>query len=336
MRVRVGREEIPEREALCARARALGLVALALLALSATTVYAGESDLKEGLRRELHWRINEDRAARDLPPLILDQASSDMAAEYCRQQIRNRTTGHYSVDGLAPYARYSIAGENGALRENLAAWSSDTPFTAEMLPEMIRRSHEEMLGEEPPDDGHRQAILDPHATHVGIGLAWKDGEFRLAEIFVRRLVDWSRALPRTARVADHPWGAGRIRDGLEVDSIVVHYEPTPRQLSVEEANRRSSYSLPKKRSEYRPVPHLRSPEARAIDGGPISRKRTGDFSIFHDGSFSFDVDFDRGDGIYTVVIWLIDKENSERVAASNVSIRVGSAVAGGFPVAGGR
>ena len=50
---------------------------------------------------------------------------------------------------------------------------------------MTRQSQHAMMIEKPPHDGHRRTILDPHATHVGIGLAWEKGEFRIAQEFVR-------------------------------------------------------------------------------------------------------------------------------------------------------
>ena len=44
-----------------------------------------------------------------------------------------------------------------------------------------------MMAEKPPDDGHRQAILDPLWTHVGIGVALEGGEFRMTEEFTRHV-----------------------------------------------------------------------------------------------------------------------------------------------------
>ena len=35
-----------------------------------------------------------------------------------------------------------------------------------------------------------RTILDPYATHVGIGVAWEGGEFRITQEFIRRYVDW--------------------------------------------------------------------------------------------------------------------------------------------------
>jgi len=313
------------------------LLALLILACTTLPLVAGETlGLKERLRLELLATINDDRAANHLAPLILDPRSSRMADEYGRRQILDGTTGHFSLDGQPPYLRYSSSGENDALLENTAAWSSDSPFTESMLPELIRRSHEEMIGETPPNDGHRQAILDPWATHAGIGLAWEQGEFRLVEIFLRRHIDWTQVLPRRSRASDHPWGAGKVRDGFRIDTISVHYEPQPHPMSVDEVNRKESYSLPKTQHEYRPSPHLRTPAARTIDGTTISRRRNGDFAVFHDGSFSFDVDFDRGDGVYTVVVWITNEESNERIAASNVSIRVGAISGVDHPIAGSR
>ena len=148
--------------------------------------------------------INRDRALYNLPPVELDVDASAIGDEYCRTQIRNRTTGHFTIDGIAPYMRYSLAGGNDGVSENAAAWSATYTFSDRALYEMARRSQDAMMAEAPPNDGHKRTILDPHATHVGIGLAWERGEFRLVHEFVRRYVDWTPpAAARRAR-SDEP------------------------------------------------------------------------------------------------------------------------------------
>ena len=46
--------------------------------------------------------------------------------------------------------------------------------------------HENMLREKPPSDGHRRTILDPEATHVGVGWAAENGRFQMAQEFLVR------------------------------------------------------------------------------------------------------------------------------------------------------
>ena len=283
-------------------------------------------ETKATLQLEMLRLINKDRHAYGLPPVQLDPQASATAESYCRQQIRNRTTGHFTLDGLAPYMRYSFAGGNDGVSENAAAWSANYAFSDLAIYEMLRRSQDAMMAEMAPHDGHRRTILDPHATHVGIGLAWEKGEFRLAQHFIRRYVDWNRPLPRAAALHEPVVATGRPLNGYRIEAITVHHEPIPQSISAQVASAIRSYSLPAKRREY--LPRLRKYFHRGNNGTihQVSEEyadgRRGDFRVAEDGSFSFAVPFTEGPGIYTVVTWVARPGAKRPISASNISIRV--------------
>jgi hypothetical protein len=317
------------------RLRTLVAILIAILAVSGPLAQ-GEmpfDQTKVTLQYEVLRLINRDRAKHKLPAVELDLQASSIAEAYCRTQIRNGTTGHFTTDGHAPYMRYSFAGGNDGVSENAAAWSASYNFSDRALYEMVRRSQEAMMGEVPPHDGHRRTILDPYATHVGIGLAWEKGEFRLAQEFVRRYIDWSRPLPRTATLDEQISASGRPLPGARVDAITVHYEPVPTTLAPNVANLISSYSLPHKRRDY--LPRLKTRYEKRDDGTLriVSRQytdgRRGDFYVGEDGSFSFNVPFTDGAGIYTVVVWVRRNGDKTPIAASNISVRVDRRAASG-------
>jgi hypothetical protein len=289
-------------------------------------VHADVAETRATLRDRMVRLINRDRVAYGLKPVQLDMQASLVGDAYCERQIRNHTTGHYTTDGLAPYMRYSFAGGNDGVSENAAAWSADYAFTDRALYEMLGRSQDAMMGELPPRDGHKRTILDPNATHVGIGLAWEKGEFRLVQEFVRRYVDWTRPLPRSARNTETVALAGRVKPGMRIEAITVHHEPLPETLAAHVASAIDSYSLPDARKEY--LPRLRTDVTRASDGSLVVSRRTyengtrGDFHAGSDGSFSFDITFTEGAGIYTVVVWVSRGEGQKAIGASNISIRV--------------
>ena len=288
-------------------------ISIAVL-LFATPLAHSDIDTTRATLREYVLRlINRDRALYNLPPVALDPQASAIGDTYCRTQIENGTTGHYTTDGVAPYARYSLAGGNDAVSENAAAWSATYDFSDRALYEMARRSQDAMMAEMPPNDGHKRTMLDPHATHVGIGMAWEGGEFRLVQEFVRRYIDWTRELPRAARADQTVMFGGTPVQGVAVEGITVHHEPLPVPIAATTASAISTYSLPEKRREY--APRFRT------QGISLARRR-GDFSLRDDGSFSFVVPFSDGPGLYTVVVWV--RKDGQRTAfpASNVSIRV--------------
>ena len=307
----------------------LASVAVAWATFLGTPLAQGEGPLDEThltLRQELLSMINRDRRAHGLATVELDAYASSIADDYCRAQIRNGTTGHFTVDGRPPYMRYSFAGGNDGVSENAAAWSADYKLSARSLFEMMRESEATMLAEKAPHDGHRQTLLDPFATHVGIGLAWQDGEFRLTQEFIRRYVEWLRPVSRHAREGERLLLSGRTIPGFRIDAISVHREPLPQSISPITANAINSYSLPDERRDY--LPRLKTVYRRALDGAvevlheEYTDGRKGDFQIDERGSFAFALPFPDGPGVYTIVVWVSRDGHRDSIAASNISVRV--------------
>ena len=308
--------------------RNLVLAFIALVFVSAPLAQ-GEGPADEAritLRQEMVRMINTDRQNHGLAPVVLDIEASAIADAYCRNQIANGTTGHFTTDGYAPYMRYSFAGGNDGVSENAAAWSANYRFSDRAVYQMARRSEDAMMSEAAPHDGHRRTILDPYATHVGIGLAWEKGEFRMTQEFIRRYVSWSRPLPRSASSDEPVTGSAHPADGYRVEAISVHHEPIPETMPARLASAITSYSLPQKRRDYLPrLPAF----ANRRDDGTIHFVREeytdgshGDFKVASDGGFTFDVPLRDGPGVYTVVVWVAKKNNHAAIPASNISIRV--------------
>lgn len=318
------------------------VLSLAVLLTVAAPLAQGEGSREETrttLRHEMLRLINRDRGLHGLPPVQLDVELSAVSDMYCQRQIANGTTGHFTTDGLAPYMRFSFAGVNDGISENAAAWSASYRFSDRSIHEMARRSQRAMMNERPPHDGHRRAILDPHATHVGIGLAWERGEFRMVQEFARRYVTWTRPLPRAATLHEAVSGGGKPRDGYRVETISVHHERFPESMPAHVANALTSYRLPQSRRDY--LPRLKS-YLRHHQGTfqfvteEYSDGSRGDFNVGKDGAFNFTVPFRDGEGIYTVVVWVTKKGDRTPIPASNISIRVDKPVYSAAGVASAR
>jgi uncharacterized protein YkwD len=302
------------------------LIAVAVMLLASPVAHSDVEATRTTLRNHILKLINRDRQLYSLPPVELDLAVSAMGDEYCRTQIATGTNGHFTTDGMPPYMRYSLAGGNDGISENAAAWSATYAFSDRALYEMARRSQDAMMAEMPPADGHKKTILDPHATHVGIGLAWERGEFRLVQEFIRRHVSWTKPLPRSAQLGETVVASGQGLNGATIEAISVHYEKPPVKMPARVANALESYGLPARRKDY--LPRLRQDYKRSANGTiEIVRREyegghRGDFFVGKDNEFSFNVPFTDGPGVYTVVVWVRRGGTSVPVAASNVSIRV--------------
>lgn len=301
-------------------------LSFAIMLLASPLAHSDIDETRTTLRAHVLKLINRDRQIYNLPPVELDLAASTIGDEYCRRQIATNTNGHFSTDGLPPYMRYSFAGGDDGVTENAAAWSATYGFNDRALYEMARRSQDAMMSEAPPNDGHKRAILDPHATHVGIGLAWERGEFRLVQEFIRRYVAWTKPLPRHAGINDVVIASGRTLDGAEIEAISVHHEKYPETMPAHVANALESYSLPRNRKDF--LPRLRQDYTRHPNGTIEMVRREysdgsrGDFYVGKQGEFSFQIPFSDGPGVYTIVVWIRRGGTSAPVSASNVSIHV--------------
>lgn len=296
--------------------RILLLILLALPSVAAAELTS--SRLKDALRAHALNLVNEERRAAGLHPLALDSYTSILADEYSSRQVNDLTAGHYSLDGTAPYMRYPWRGTRDMIRENVGSWSANYSFAPAVITDMIGRSHRTMMSETPPDDGHRRAILDPWATHMGFGIAWSRGELRFTQLFVRRWIDWTESLPAAHASGADAVVAGRPFPGASVAAVSVHWEPLPRPLTRSAIGRRTDYSLPENRVELLPAAAVGRPgglaaAARSLVAAPLT--------ISDDGSFRARITFDRGPGVYTVVTW-VRRAQEQPFAAGLTSTRV--------------
>ena len=168
-------------------------------------------------------RINKDRADANLPPVAWDPAAALVAKAYTTAQVAEGTSGHFLTDGMAPYARTGFAGIFGMGSENAVAWHTTGKSFSDSAKELALSGHEDMMRETPPNDGHRRTILDPEATHVGVGYALHGGSFRMAEEFLaRRLAELT-----IQKEGDALSVRGRTQAGRTLSFVTIAQEPRP-------------------------------------------------------------------------------------------------------------
>ena len=185
-------------------------------------------------------RINADRAEAGLPPVAWDEAASRLADAYCEAQVAEGTRRHSLTDGVPPYARTSFAGISGMGSENSVAWITTAPAFEDSALALALAGHADMMRETPPNDGHRKAILDPEATHVGVGWSMKGGSFRMAQEFLNRKLaalalgsDGGTLLVR-----------GKPVPGYSLQFVTIAWEREPEKLSKDEIRSRTFYTYP--------------------------------------------------------------------------------------------
>lgn len=186
-------------------------------------------------------RINEDRARLGQPAVLWDEGASRAGDAFCAAQIQEKTRGHYLTDGIPPYARMSFAGVFALHAQNSVSWITSATRFEESTVDLALSGEEQMMAEKSPNDGHRVTILDPEATHVGVGYSVSGGRFQMSEEFLTRRfsrMTLAEEGPGTVSIS------GTTMKGLRVRFVTIAREPPPKTLTREQASARSSYSYP--------------------------------------------------------------------------------------------
>ena len=198
-------------------------------------------------------RINADRAAAGVSQLEWDAVAERAGDAFCLDAARSGVMGHWDLAGRAPYDRLADAGGVDFSAENFSG-TSRTGFSvhASELVGLVLEAHGRMMAEKPPGDGHRKAILDPVWTHVGIGVAFEGGEFRMTEEFTRHAAVWVEAPAGRVRAGRSVTVSVQLPKGWSLAAVEIAYERFPRALSATEISRRGSYGFPPASQTLRP------------------------------------------------------------------------------------
>ena len=208
--------------------------------LPVTETVPAPSAPKDPVKLGVLERINFDRAAAGLSPVAWDEAASKVADTYCAAQVAEGTRGHFLTDGVPPYARTAFAGISGMGSENSVAWLTTAPVFGDSALTLALAGHADMMRETPPNDGHRKTILDPEATHVGVGWSMKGGSFRMAEEFLTRKL----AVLNLASDGGTLLVSGRPLAGYALQFVTIAWEAEPEKLSRDEVRSRTQYVYP--------------------------------------------------------------------------------------------
>jgi len=188
-------------------------------------------------------RINKSRKKYRVPPVKLDILASRVGNKIAMEGSRKKFMGHFNTKGESPYIRYALAGGLDHIKENAASISANQkiPVEKEDLLDYMKTNHEAFMAERKPNDGHKQNCIDPHHTHVGIGLGWKNNEFRYYEEFIDRYLAFDL---KTSTVKVNEEASLMFKPLLNHSpyTIIVYHEPFPKPLSPGRINRIYSYN----------------------------------------------------------------------------------------------
>ncbi|WP_397538969.1 CAP domain-containing protein [Rummeliibacillus pycnus] len=118
----------------------------------------GTAKLKVGYEKLMVELINESRVEFGLKPLTYDHGLTAQARNHSQDMIDHHYFSHSGSDGSQPQSRMKAAGYNEHLyAENIASGQFSSIYAHEALMNSL---------------GHRENILNPELTHVGVGVAF--------------------------------------------------------------------------------------------------------------------------------------------------------------------
>lgn len=218
--------------------------------------------------------INRDRAAHGLGAVELDDVASIGAERHARDMAQRGFTAHWGSDGSVPEQRYTEAGGNDFVQENVACLFDGVERALDSSPRFDPAKLEQLqkmfMDEVPPNDGHRKNILKPGHVRVGIGLAQPSAVNQpcLAQEFVDDWGDYAE-LPREAERSVTLKLSGEIHAPLRFGGVGIGRIDLPRPLSPEELNATSVYRIPEPEMLYFPA-GFKTPKPVHVEGQRFS------------------------------------------------------------------
>ena len=173
-----------------------------------------------------------------------DNAAAQLHAE---SMLEHCFSGHWGVDGLKPYMRYSVAGGYQGNGENVSGSDyciqrSDGYRAFGDIRARIKEIMDGWMGSQ----GHRRNILDPWHKAVNIGLAWNRYNSMAVQHFEGDYVEYEQlpGFDEHGRLSL----AGQTKNGARFGNfgdlgVQVYYDPPPHRLTRGQLSRTYCYDL---------------------------------------------------------------------------------------------
>ena len=180
--------------------------------------------------------INETRAAAGVPTLTMgDNAAAQLHAE---NSLANCAGGHWDVNGLKPYMRYSLAGGYQYNIEN--GFDESDGYDTFAVEPAIQHMMDVMMA----SPIHLRALLDPWHRKVNVGLAWDDYNGRFYQHFEGDYVRYDTLPDINGKILSV---SGQTVNGLSFPTpyamnLFLFYDPPPQRLTRGQLARASCYS----------------------------------------------------------------------------------------------
>jgi len=179
--------------------------------------------------------INKDRSDHGLSHVSLSLIKSGQ--DHADNMFEYYFFSHWDTNGYKPYMRYTLAGGQGSVAENIAWHYSSNSFDAK---DAIKDLEWQMMYNDAEWDwGHRDNILNPFHNKVSIGIAYDNDNLYFVQDFENDYIEWSTmSISQNGEVT---MSGSFQSEGLSAESVNIFYDPLPAKLTSEKL-KGSTYS----------------------------------------------------------------------------------------------
>lgn len=241
-------------------------------------------------RRQVEERINHARGELGLAPLERDARLELVGDAAAATLLEEGLVGHVARDGALPFVRWALAGGSGFHRENAASLETTSSLAGGRLGDALVGLTDGMLAEQPPHDGHRRALLDPTATHLGVGVAELDGRVRMNHQLATLVVTHWEPPPVAAAVGSWVRLQGRLPPTWRAVGLQIGRQELPTYSALPEVPVVLEFGYP---------PQVAMLPARAA-GSEVSGPN---LVVNEENAFSAAWQVGAGEGVEVAVLW---------------------------------
>lgn len=130
------------------------------------------------MEEEVFRLTNEARRQHALPPLARDKDLAGAARRHSDDMLARGFFSHANPDGLSPSQRLPLGYAQALKRSGENIWRGSGQNTYDR-----RHPARTIMAGLLTSPGHRENILNPHYTHLGVGVAAWGQEIRATQIF---------------------------------------------------------------------------------------------------------------------------------------------------------
>jgi hypothetical protein len=167
---------------------------------------------------------------------------------------------HWDLSGKKTIQRYSESGGTDYASENVGLTAIHSPKTLasnavfrlnsdhHFLSTDLEELENDFINEKPPNDGHRQQILNPSHNKLGLGVSFSEldgqGRISIAQEFVNHYGEFEK-IPSTLKKRMSFTIAGLLPEHISIDEVKIELEPSPQPQTpaqLDRGPRASSYT----------------------------------------------------------------------------------------------